>query len=208
MSGAHYTAKEERLNVITHGIGIVLSLVALLLMMLTSSSYEQVVSSLVFGMSLVILYTASTLYHASKNQIQRSRLRVFDHAAIYILIAGTYTPVCLLALSESVGSLLLIIIWSLAIIGVGLKLFFTGKYGRLSTIMYICMGWVALFAIVPLVEAMSTPSLLWLLLGGIFYTGGAIIYRKQSLSLNHAYFHLCVLAGSACHFFMIYFYLL
>lgn len=204
MSDAHYSAPEERLNVLTHGLGVIASVVALIVMLIKSDSFVESSSTLIFGVSLILLYSASTLYHAAKEHKLRARLRIMDHAAIYILIAGTYTPVCLITLSESVGQILLYVIWSVGICGVTLKLFFTGKYDKLSTVMYIAMGWIAIFAIKPLLVTMSTEGLLWLLAGGVFYTVGAILYSIRSLPMNHAIFHICVLGGSACHFMMIF----
>ncbi|WP_425392560.1 PAQR family membrane homeostasis protein TrhA [Ekhidna sp.] len=204
MSEVHYTASEERLNVITHAIGVFLGIVGLLALLFKASNFVEVLSSVVFGTSLIVLYTASTLYHASKNQKTRGKLRIFDHAAIYILIAGTYTPICLITLSLSIGTTLLYVIWSVAICGIVLKLFFTGRFDKLSTILYIAMGWIAIFAIKPLLETMNTEGLLWLLAGGIFYTLGAVLYSIRSIPMNHAVFHICVLGGSFCHFVMIY----
>ncbi len=208
MSEVHYTASEERLNVLTHGLGVILSVAGLVAMLNRSDHIIATISSLVFGISLIVLYTASTLYHSAKSAQVRAKLRIFDHAAIYILIAGTYTPVCLITLSESIGTILLIVIWSVAICGVILKLFFTGRFDRLSTIMYIAMGWIAIFAIKPILATMSTEELLWLLAGGVFYTLGAILYSIRSLPMNHAIFHVCVLGGSASHFMMIHVYIL
>ena len=153
---------------------------------------------------MITLYTASTIYHASKEPRLRSKLRIADHAAIYILIAGTYTPVCILTLPDQIGKTLLIVIWSVGIAGVILKLFFTGKYDKLSTVMYVLMGWIAVFAIKPLMDNMSNEGLLWLLSGGIFYTIGAVLYSIKKLPMNHAIFHIFVLGGSASHFAMIY----
>ena len=204
----HYSAPEERLNVLTHAIGVVLSIVALILMLLKASSLDHTIAALVFGISLILLYSASTLYHFSKEPVLRSKLRITDHAAIYVLIAGTYTPVCMLTLPENTGSILLYVIWAVGISGVILKLFFTGKYDRLSTIMYIAMGWIAIFAIKPLLDSMSSEGLFWLLMGGIFYTVGAILYSIRKLHMNHAIFHVFVLAGSTSHFIMIYNYVL
>ncbi|WP_462248044.1 PAQR family membrane homeostasis protein TrhA [Ekhidna sp.] len=208
MSDVQYSVAEERLNIISHAIGVIASAVALTLMIAIASTPIEIISSLVFGLSLILLYIASTLYHSAKDPLKRSKLRIFDHAAIFILIAGTYTPVCLLTLANSIGNTLLVVIWSIAICGVALKLFYTGKYDRLSTIMYIAMGWVAVFAINPLLNTMSSEGLLWLLAGGIFYTVGAILYSIRSLYMNHAIFHICVLGGSASHFIMIYKYVL
>lgn len=208
MPEVHYAPAEERLNVLTHALGVVLSIAGLVAMLVRADDQVEIISSIVFGTSLIILYSASTLYHASKAPHTRARLRIFDHAAIYILIAGTYTPVCLITLSETMGTTLLIVIWAVAICGVTLKLFFTGRFDRLSTILYIAMGWIAIFAIKPLLSTMSTEGLLWMLSGGIFYTLGAILYSIRSLPMNHAAFHICVLGGSASHFIMIYSYIL
>ncbi|GAB4238351.1 MAG: hypothetical protein Tsb0034_13920 [Ekhidna sp.] len=156
----------------------------------------------------MLLYLASTLYHASKDEEKRIKLRIFDHAAIYILIAGTYTPVCLISLKETVGTILLISIWSIALAGVILKLFYTGRFDRASTVLYVLMGWIAIFAVQPLIEALSNPPLLWLLAGGVCYTTGAVIYSIKSISFNHAIFHVFVLGGSTCHYLMIYWYII
>ncbi|MEP1033752.1 hemolysin III family protein [Ekhidna sp.] len=204
MSDAHYSAPEERLNVLTHGFGILASIIAMIAMLLKSTSFIESFSTLIFSSSLILLYGASTFYHASKDQKLRAKLRILDHAAIYILIAGTYTPVCLITLEENVGHILLFVIWSIGIAGVILKLFFTGRYDRLSTAMYIAMGWIAIFALKPILTSMDTEGLLWLLSGGIFYTTGAVLYSIRSIPMNHAIFHVCVLLGSFSHFMMIY----
>ncbi|MEQ9007977.1 MAG: hemolysin III family protein, partial [Ekhidna sp.] len=146
--------------------------------------------------------------HAAKDSKARAKLRVFDHAAIYVLIAGTYTPICLITLRESIGTILLWVIWGVALCGIILKLFFTGRFDRLSTIMYVIMGWIAIFAIKPLLETMDTQGLIWLLAGGIFYTLGAMLYSIRSLPFNHAIFHFFVLGGSLSHFIMIYIHVL
>lgn len=208
MSEVHYSAPEERLNILTHGFGMIASLLALVVMLHKSDTTSQITSSLVFGLSLLLLFSASTFYHAAKEKKLRARLRIFDHAAIYVLIAGTYTPVCLITLDNSIGQTLLIVIWSVAIGGVVVKLFFTGKYDKLSTFMYIAMGWIAIFAIKPLLVSMSADGLLWLLAGGIFYTMGAILYSIKSIPMNHAIFHVFVLGGSISHFLMVFLHIL
>ncbi|WP_420318046.1 PAQR family membrane homeostasis protein TrhA [Ekhidna sp.] len=208
MSESHYTASEERLNVITHGMGVIFSCIGLIFLLTKASSKMEIISSVVFGLSLIILYSASTMYHASKKQLKRAQLRIFDHAAIYILIAGTYTPICLITLSQSIGTTLFYIIWAIASCGVFIKLFFTGRFDKLSTFMYVAMGWIAIFAIKPLFDVMTINALLWLLSGGVFYTLGAILYSIRSMPMNHATFHICVLGGSFCHYIMIYYYVL
>jgi len=154
--------------------------------------------------SLIILYAASTFYHAAKNAIKRRRLNIFDHAAIYVLIAGSYTPYCLVALDSTLGNYMVIFVWLFALVGIILKLFFTGKFNIISTAMYLLMGWQVVFFIKPLIENLSYYSLNLLFLGGVFYSIGAILYVIKKLSYNHAIFHLFVLLGSISHFLSIY----
>ena len=200
----NYSRTEENWNIGTHAFGLIASIVGSVFLLIRAVSPTSFYSSLVFGVSLCILYFASTSYHAAKEDNTRKKLRVFDHAAIFVLIAGTYTPVCILPLGDSVGILLLWIIWGIASAGIILKLFYTGKYDRLSTIMYVAMGWVAIFAIRPILQHIETEELLWLLGGGVFYTVGAVIYAIRKIPFNHAIFHFFVLGGSACHYKMIY----
>ena len=205
----YYHKTEERLNVYTHLIGLGLSIVALILLIQKSINQDSglyLVSFTVFGVSLIILYTASTLYHASKKPKLRERLNIFDHASIYVLIAGTYTPFVLITLKGVVGWWFFGIIWSIAIIGVILKFFFTGRYDKLSTAMYVFMGWIIVFAIKPLIENLEVEGLQWLFFGGVFYTLGAIIYSLRKIKFNHVIFHVFVLLGSFSHFMAIYFY--
>src|SRR5690554_5227250 len=160
-----YSPQEERLNVISHALGFFLSTFALIVLLIKSIQYGgfvEIVSVSIFGVSLITLYAASTLYHNSKIAEQRKRLKIFDHAAIYVLIAGTYTPFTLITLEGTVGWTVFGVIWGMAFAGVILKLFFTGKYKILSTIMYILMGWVIVFAIKPLVDSLSSEGLFWL----------------------------------------------
>jgi hemolysin III len=197
------TQREEIANAITHGLGALASAAAgavLITLAAQSGTRTQLVSAIVFCSTLVLLYTASTLYHAFPVSIAKRRLRVFDHCAIYVLIAGTYTPFALIGLRGTVGWWLFGTVWSLAAIGMTLKLFFTGRYELASTLAYIGMGWLAVFAIRPMLDRIPTVSLLWLLGGGIAYTAGTLFYRNERLRYSHAVWHLFVLAGSACHF--------
>ena len=206
-----YSPLEERINVLSHALGFVLSIFALALLVTYANRYGSllhVLSFAVFGVSLVVLYAASTLYHSTTNPARRVRLRILDHAAIYILIAGTYTPIMLVILSGSLGWLMFGITWGFAAIGIVLKLFFTGKYSHASTAMYVFMGWLIVFAIKPLINNFSADGLWWLLAGGLAYTVGAVIYSIKKIKFHHAIFHVFVLAGSACHFVMVYFYVL
>jgi len=205
----YYDAKEEKLNIWSHFIGLILSIIAATVLVVKTSLYEDVwhiVSFSIYGGSMVLLYLASTLYHSAKAPKIRHRLNIFDHAAIYVLIAGTYTPFTLVTLKGTMGWVVFGIIWSAALIGVVLKLFFIGKYDKLSTIMYVVMGWVMLIAIKPLVENLSKEGLFWLALGGVSYTIGAIYYSRDKMPYNHAVFHVFVLLGSFFHFVSIFFY--
>ncbi len=207
----YYDTKEEKLNIITHGIGLILSIAALVLLVVYSSIYGtawHITSFAIFGSSLILLYSASTLYHYTQNPKWRQRLNIFDHSAIYVLIAGTYTPFTLVVLNGWIGWTIFGISWGLALIGIIFKLFFTGKYDRISTIAYVLMGWVIVFAIKPLVDTFPLNGLLWLLAGGIFYTVGAILYSSAKIRYNHAIFHIFVLLGSFSHFMAVFFYVL
>lgn len=206
-----YPQREETLNVLSHLIGLILSIAGLVLLVVFSSLYGtvwHVVSFSIFGSSMVILYLASTLYHAAKSKAMRRRLNVFDHAAIYLLIAGTYTPYCLVTLNGVIGWVLFGITWSLAAVGISLKIFFTGRFNLVSTISYVLMGWVAVFAAKPLYLNLETTGLWLLVLGGVSYTVGAIFYAIERIPYNHAIFHFWVLAGSILHFLSIFYYLL
>jgi hemolysin III len=176
------------------------------LLLIEALTYRDAVYTLavvVFGLSLVALYAASTLYHSAKDPVIRQRWRTADHAAIYILIAGTYTPFCLVVLPEPLGTTILVVTWSMAVAGIVLKVFYTGRFRKLSTAAYVGMGWVIVFAMKPLVEAFGGPGLAWLVAGGVLYTLGAVIYSLR-LPFGHATFHVFVLAGSFSHFVAVY----
>lgn len=205
-----YSQTEERLNVGLHACGFVLSVAGLLALLLRSvalNSIMAVVSFGLFGISLVLLYGISTLYHSAQHPRLRSRLRIADHASIYVLIAGTYTPFTLLVLQGSIGWSIFIASWSMALLGIVLKLFYTGRFSLLSTLLYVFMGWIILFAIKPLIARFDASGVIWLAAGGISYTVGAILYSIRQLPLNHAIFHLFVLLGSVCHFVAVYVYI-
>jgi len=185
------------------GVGLIL----LLLRALPQENPVYLVSAAVFGTSLITLYGASTLYHSAKSPVIRSRWRTVDHAAIYVLIAGTYTPFTLIILSGTVGWSVFAVSWSFAAVGITLKLFFTGRFQLLSTAMYVLMGWMIVFVIKPLIDAFAGPGMIWLFAGGIAYTVGAVLYSTR-LPYGHAIFHVFVLAGSLCHFIAVYEYVL
>jgi len=203
-----YSKKEEFLNVLSHGFGLVMSLVAFPFLILKALEYDgfwKPISFIIYGASLILLYAASTFYHAAKKPALRRKLNIFDHAAIYVLIAGGYSPYCLVALNSSLGWYVFIFVWLFALVGIILKLFFTGKYNKVSTAMYLLMGWQVAFFAKPLANSLSENGLYLLILGGVFYTIGAILYSIKQLPYNHAIFHVFVLLGSLSHFFSIYF---
>jgi len=199
-----YSKNEERLNIWTHAAGIPLSLIALFLMIQKSSGLDQMISSLLFGFSFILLYSASTLYHSSRQPEKRKKLRIFDHAAIYLLIAGTYSPICLVVLKGPIGNILFTAVWSVAAAGIFLKFFFTGRFKIVSTVLYVLMGWMAAFVYQPIAESLSLEAAQWLIGGGVSYTLGAVLYSINKIPYNHAIFHCFVLGGSVSHFVAIY----
>ena len=207
----YYDLSEEKINIITHAIGLLLSIAALVLLILHASSNgsaRHIVSFTIFGASMILLYSASTLYHYSQTPNLRRKLNILDHASIYVLIAGTYTPFTLVTLKGALGWTIFGITWGIALIGIFLKLFYTGKYDKISTIAYVAMGWIIIFAVKPLIENLPLNGLYWLLAGGVFYTIGAVLYSIKKVKFNHAIFHIFVLLGSFSHFMAIYFYVL
>ena len=205
----YYSPAEERINIVSHTVGFFLSIIALFFLLVHASKnggLMHVVSFAIFGVSLIVLYAASSLYHSAKNPERRNRLKIFDHASIYVLIAGTYTPFTLVTLEGTTGWLIFGISWGIALVGITLKLFFTGRYSIASTVMYVLMGWIIVFAIKPLIHNLPPDGLFWLFLGGLAYTVGAVLYSIKKIKFNHAIFHVLVLVGSICHFVSIYFY--
>jgi hemolysin III len=204
-----YTKKEEITNAITHGVGILFGIFALIFLIVTNynnSDFYDMLSYIIYGSTLIILYISSTLYHGIPIKKAKKQLRKFDHASIFLLIAGTYTPVALIALRGKIGWTMFIVIWSIALLGIIFKVLYINKLKTLSVVMYILMGWIIIFAIKPLVNALSLKSLLFLIVGGLFYTVGILFYALQSkgFKYSHSIWHLFVLAGSVFHFVMIY----
>ncbi len=198
-----YPRREELANTLTHGAGAVTSLVAgsaLIALAALSGDPWRVSAATVFSLSLVLLYTASTLYHSAPRGPAKARLEIFDHCAIYLLIAGTYTPFTLVSLHGALGWSLFGIIWSLAIAGVVFKLIFATRFKLLSTLLYLGMGWLVVVAALPLAQALPSATLGWLVAGGLAYTGGTLFYHNQRIPFAHAIWHLFVIAGSVCHF--------
>lgn len=194
---------EELLNALTHGIGAVVALAAAAVLITLASIRGDVwaiVGASVFGTSLLLLYVASTLYHAISHAPAKARLKIFDHCMIYVLIAGTYTPFTLTSLRGAWGWTLFGLIWGLALAGIVFKLYFTGRFKGLSTAIYIAMGWMVVIALDPLMKALPGSAFAWLMSGGIAYTVGTIFYMSRRLPYAHAIWHAFVLAGSVCHF--------
>ncbi|MEP5253431.1 MAG: hemolysin III family protein [Winogradskyella arenosi] len=204
------TKREELLNAWTHGIGALLGVVALVLLLFNADKLTpwSVFSVIVYGLSIIILFLASTLYHAVEDEQRKYYFRIVDHISIYVLIAGTYTPVLLLVLPDSLGWLLFYTVWGIAAFGVILKLFFTGRFEIFSTLLYLVMGWLIVFDFSNLSIEMGSDGILWLFAGGLFYTVGIIFYAINKIPYNHVIWHLFVLGGAICHFFMVYWYVL
>lgn len=211
MEKGAYSKKEELANSITHGIGIALSLAAVVVLVALAGregNLWKILSFSIYGGSLILLYTASTLYHSFEDQKIKHYLKIFDHAAIYLLIAGTYTPFMLVMLRESIGWILFGVVWSLALLGIVFKLFFVGRFQIISTLIYLVMGWMVAFAFKPMIDNIPEGGLAWLLVGGISYSLGVIFYLWKKIPYHHAIWHLFVLGGSICHFFAVFFYVL
>lgn len=205
-----YSALEELSHAISHGIGVLVSVLALYLMLQQTSDTDvwRQISSWVFGLSLILLYASSTLYHSVNHQNYKLWLRKLDHSAIFILIAGTYTPFTLVSLRENWGWWLFALVWGIALAGVILKLFTGAKYQKLSIALYLIMGWIVIVAIDPMLTHVPAAGLGWLLAGGLFYSGGVLFYVQKTLFMHHLIWHLFVLAGSICHILAVYWYVL
>lgn len=193
---------EEKWNAYSHGLGLILGVIGMFLLVKRANS-EQQLSVLIYSLSVILLFTASTLYHAVKNPLKKKKLRILDHISIYYLIAGTYTPVCLLVLLHAKGWLLLYLVWGIAIMGTLLKLFYTGKFEVLSLILYAVMGWIIVIDLNNLLESMSNYGLFYLSLGGAFYTIGILFYAVKKIPYNHLIWHFFVLGGAISHWLMV-----
>jgi hemolysin III len=206
-----YSWLEEIFNSITHAIGALFSIAGLVLLIVFSSIYgnsSHVISCTIFGLTLVLLYTASTLYHSFRKPNLKHVFKILDHSCIYILIAGTYTPFLIITIKGVVGWSMLALVWSLTVIGVLFKVFLIHRFNIISTIAYILMGWLVIFAMKPLFQTLQGGGLALLICGGLAYTLGTIFYSWDKLPFNHAIWHLFVLAGSVCHFCAVIFYVI
>jgi len=204
-----YSHLEEKINIYSHALGFALAFIGFIFLIeltLYRDQLSHILSFSMFGLSMMILFAASTFYHRAIEPVKRARLRIFDHAAIYVLIAGTYTPFCLVTLPDRLGLIFFAVVWGFALVGICIKLFFTGRFSVLSTLMYLFMGWMMVFLIKPLYQNLAPEGLYWIFGGGLAYTIGAILYSIKRIPFNHASFHILVLIGCFCHYMAIYFY--
>jgi hemolysin III len=206
-----YTIGEEIANGITHGVGAGLSIAGLTVLVVLAAIYGdvwRVVSFSIYGSTLIILYLASTLYHSFQHPQAKRILRIIDHASIYLLIAGTYTPFLLVSMRGAWGWTLLVLIWGLALLGVGFKALFADRFQKLSLLAYIFMGWLSVVVLKEALVSIPTGGVLLVAIGGVVYTVGVIFYVWKKLPYSHAIWHVFVLGGSMCHYFAVLFYLL
>ena len=205
-----YTLGEEIVHSITHGIGAGLSIAGLTLLVVLAVLYGnvyQIVSFSIYGGTLVVLYLASTLYHSFQQPTVKQVFQVIDHASIFLLIAGTYTPFLLVGIRGAWGWTLLVIVWGLAILGVSFKALFIHRFQKLSVLAYILMGWLSVVASKELLINIPVGGLIWMAIGGVVYTVGVIFYALKRVRYMHAIWHVFVLGGSVCHYFAILLYL-
>ena len=201
-----YTVQEEIANSVTHGVGTgmaVAGLVILVVLAVIFGDTRRVISFSIYGGSLILLYLASTLYHSIQHARAKKILRIFDHASIYVLIAGTYTPFLVISIQGTLGWTVLGIVWALATIGVMWKIFFIGRFEVIATIAYILMGWMCVFLFKQMLENVPPAGVVLLITGGLVYTAGVVFYAWEKLPYNHAIWHLFVLGGSIFHYFAI-----
>ncbi len=204
----HFSRKEEFLHALTHGIGFIFSVIAYIVLIVNGVAIENVlyrISFNMYGISLIVLYAASTLYHGFLDGKAKNVLEICDHAAIYALIAGSYTPFVLLVVRGVMGWTIFIVVWSIALGGIVFKVFLVKRFRVISTILYLLMGWLIVIAIKPLYINLSAISLVMLFVGGLFYSVGTIFYLKRSIRYNHVIWHIFVLGGSISHFLAIYY---
>lgn len=201
-----YTLKEEIANSITHGLGVlfgIVSLVVLLMLSIRNGDTVAIIAFSIYGACFILMYLSSTLYHSITNEKAKRILRVFDHSSIFLFIAGSYTPIALLTMTGNLRIGILVATWSIALLGIIFKIVTYNKFDKfkiVSLIIYIAMGWLAVFTIKPIIEMTSVGFFMWILAGGLLYTFGTIFYSMKRIPYNHAIWHIFVLAASAAHF--------
>lgn len=202
---------EEKINAITHGIGTFFAVIALVVLIIEAyinGGPWQMAAAIIYGVSLILLYLASTLYHSFSRKRVKEILKFFDHAAIYILIAGNYTPFTLIPLHGTLGWAIFGVIWGLALVGIVFKIYFVKRFKYFSTLCYLLMGWLAVVMVKPLLAVLPAAAIYWLLAGGISYTIGTIFYLDKKIPYNHAVWHLFVIGGSVSHFITVFKYVM
>ncbi|TRZ43788.1 PAQR family membrane homeostasis protein TrhA [Robertkochia solimangrovi] len=199
------TPREEIWNAVSHGVGILFALVGMFFLLNYNSGRSEysTFSIVVYSLSMMLLFSASTIYHAVTNLKLKEFLRKLDHISIYFLIAGTYTPIALISLVGTSGWTIFWIVWSIAIVGTVMKIFFTGRFEKLSLFLYLAMGWLIVFDISNLITEMSATGLILMALGGAFYTLGTLFYAVRKIPYNHVIWHFFVLGGAVSHYFMV-----
>jgi hemolysin III len=203
--------KEETINALTHGLGALFSLAGFIVLVVLASlrgNAWHIVSCSIYGLTLVLLFSSSTLYHGCRSPRAKHVCHIIDHASIYLLIAGTYTPFVLVTLRGGWGWSLFGVVWGLALAGIVFQVFFVNRFRVLQVLIYLLMGWLVVIAFKPLLSKMPRPGMFWLVAGGLSYTLGVIFYMWKKLPFHHAVWHLFVLAGAMCHYFAILFYVL
>jgi hemolysin III len=209
--GRAQTGWEELANALSHGLGAALGVVATVVLVLVASAQAdpyRIVAASIYGATLIALFGASTAYHSFRSPRLKAALQILDHAAIYLLIAGTYTPFTLVTLRGPWGFTLLSIVWAMALVGILFKLVVGTRWERLSTALYIVMGWIGVVAAGPLIERLDPRALAWLVGGGLTYTLGVLFFVRDHRPFHHALWHLFVLGGAACHFLAVVVYVL
>lgn len=203
---------EDIANSVSHGVGLGMSIAGFALLVVVAAMSGQgltpLISAIIYGLTLMMLFGASTIYHSMTRPKWRRAMRIVDHSAIYLLIAGTYTPFTLVSLPPAWGWWIFGVVWTLAIVGVVYKVFFFGRLPNLSLALYLGMGWTIVVAMGPLIESLSPGGLALLFGGGLFYTAGVVFYVWEGLFFNHAIWHLFVLGGAVCHYLAILFYVM
>lgn len=205
------TGAEERVNFLTHAIGLLFSIVGggfLITSTLSTGDFWTIFSSIVYAATLILMYVSSTLYHGSSTPHRKQRLRILDHSCIYLLIAGSYTPFIFGVLEGSVSWIIGVVVWTAAIAGVIVKIFYTGRFVVFSTLLYLAMGWQVIIVADTLLGSLPFEGFAWLIAGGLSYTIGVLFFLRESMPYNHSIWHLFVLGGSACHYCSITFYVL
>jgi len=208
MSHAHprHLSAEELANAVTHGVGLILSITGLVILIVLAAirgSAWHIVSCAIYGATLVCLYAASTLYHGIPSKRLKRALKIVDHCAIYLLIAGTYTPFLLVNLRGAWGWSLFGVVWGMALVGIVLKFWFVDHFQILSTTVYLLMGWLAVVAVRPILLLVPATGLVWLAAGGLLYTAGVVFFAWKRIPYNHVIWHVFVLGGSTCHYFAV-----